>query len=138
MRTICPQVSGIYKNNTADAGDPYAFLMLKNDGPTRELIATNAFKVNISGEIDPEHGYPLDCFARDFGDFVRPICRQWPIDDELYDALDLVWQLATANCLDNGRDPDDCLDVYSESECRRQRAALNLVHDYLTNHPLVA
>lgn len=139
MRTICPQVSGIYEYNNADAGDPYAFLMLKKDDPGRELISTNAFKVNLSGEIDPNHKHPLDCFARDFGDFVRPICRQWPIDDELYDALDLVWQLATANCLDTEHDPDDdCLDVEIAQECRRQRAALDLVHDYLTNHPLVA
>jgi len=135
MRTICPQVSGIYENNNADAGDPYSFLMLKNYEPIREVIATNAFKVNLSGEIDPEHEHPLDCFARDFGDFIRPICQQRPIDDELYDALDLVWQLATANCLDTEHDPDDdCLDVEIAQECRRQRAALDLVHDYLTNH----
>jgi len=51
MRTICPQVSGIYENNNnADPSDPYAFLMLKKDEPLRELISTNAFKVNLSGE----------------------------------------------------------------------------------------
>jgi hypothetical protein len=139
MRTICPQVSGIYENNNnADPSDPYTFLMLKKDEPLRELISTNAFKVNLSGEIDPNHKNPLDCFARDFGDFIKPICR--PIDNELFDALDLVFQLASSNCLDNEYDVENsgdeiCYEI--ATECRRQRAALNLVNDYLAKHPLV-
>ena len=142
MRTVCPQVSGIYQNNNAEAGDPYPCLMLMTDEPGRELVVTNAFKANLAGEIDPEHKHPLDCFARDFGDFIRPTEQQRPIDDELYDALDLVWQLASSNCLDNDNDPNDPDEEFSGceilQECRRQRAALDLVHDYLINHPLVA
>lgn len=70
MRTICPQVKGLYENNNAQAGDNYAYWLLKNNEPNRELLFTNAFKVNLSGDTDPAHPHPLDCSARDFGDYV--------------------------------------------------------------------
>ncbi|PPD43761.1 MAG: hypothetical protein CTY16_12540 [Methylobacter sp.] len=53
------------------------------------------------------------------------------------DALDVVWQLANGNCLDQSHDPDEeGLDAEIAGECRRQRNALNVVGDYLANHPL--
>ena len=53
------------------------------------------------------------------------------------EALDIVYQLASANCADNEHDPDDpLLDECLADECRKQRAALNLIHDYCANHEL--
>jgi len=55
-------------------------------------------------------------------------------------ALDIVYQLADGNCLDQENDPDDPDDDIDDEiavECRRQRNALNLIHDYMTNHPSV-
>lgn len=56
--------------------------------------------------------------------------------------LDLVYQLADGNCLDQDNEPDPDNpneDLYDPIyvECRRQREALNNVHDYLTNHCLI-
>ena len=137
MRTICPQVSGVYGNNNAEDGDPFPCWLLGNDGPQRELVATHAYKCNRFAEIDPAHGHPFECLPGDFGDFIRPVCLQRPIDDALYDALGLVWQLADSNCLDQENDPEDgSTDGAIAIECRRQRDALSLVHDYLVNHPL--
>lgn len=59
-------------------------------------------------------------------------------EDSFLPALDIVYQLATANCLDVDNDPNDPhTEQEIADECRRQRSALNLIHDYLTNHPLV-
>jgi len=58
-------------------------------------------------------------------------------EEKFLSALDLVYQLADGDCpdQDNGTDdPDDAIDDEIKVECRRQRAALNAVHDYLTNH----
>lgn len=55
------------------------------------------------------------------------------------DALDVVWQLANGNCLDQSHDPDEeGLDAEIADECRRQRNALNVVGDYLANHLLAS
>ena len=49
------------------------------------------------------------------------------------ESLDIVWQLATSNCLDNENDPDDPDTEYEiVQECHRQRNALNVVQEYLT------
>jgi hypothetical protein len=61
-------------------------------------------------------------------------------EDGLLAALDIVYQLADSNCLDQENGPDDpdaVIDDESAGEFRRQRDALNLVHDYMTNHPSV-
>lgn len=53
------------------------------------------------------------------------------------EALDIVYQLASANCADNEHDPEDpLLDEALAEDCRKQRAALNLIHDYCANHEL--
>ncbi|MDO8844404.1 hypothetical protein [Methylicorpusculum sp.] len=51
------------------------------------------------------------------------------------EALDTVYQLASANCADNEHDPEDPLldECLSEG---KQRAALDLIHDYYVNHEL--
>lgn len=58
---------------------------------------------------------------------------------DFLEALELVWQLADGNCLDQDNDPDP--DDPDESdgneiiiECRRQRRALDKVGDYLKIH----
>ena len=138
-RTICPQVSGIYGNNNADeTTDLYPCLLIKNDEPQRELVITDAFKCSQQGEIDPDHPLPVHCVASDFGDYIAQYTQLRPLDQALYDAFDLVWQLACGNCLDNEHDPNNLEeDEDLVNECTRQRAALNKVHDYLINHPLV-
>ncbi|WP_347990253.1 hypothetical protein [Methylomonas sp. AM2-LC] len=51
------------------------------------------------------------------------------------DALDILYQLASANCADNELDPEDPnLDDVLVQDCIRQRNALNLIHDYIVNH----
>ena len=65
--------------------------------------------------------------------------RRMQAEEEFLSALDLVYQLADSNCLDQENepdpdDPDEDLDDPIFIECRRQRDALNAVHDYLTNH----
>ncbi len=53
------------------------------------------------------------------------------------EALDIVYQLASANCADNEHDPEDpLLDECLAEDCRKQRAAINLIHDYWANHEL--
>ncbi|MDP2203338.1 MAG: hypothetical protein Q8K07_15040 [Methylicorpusculum sp.] len=53
------------------------------------------------------------------------------------EALDTVYQLASANCADNEHDPEDpLLDECLSEDCRKQRAALDLIHDYYVNHEL--
>ncbi len=67
------------------------------------------------------------------------VLRDMRGEDGFLAALDLVYQLADGNCLDKEHDPDDPdgLDEAIAVECRRQRSALTLIHDYLTNHPSV-
>jgi len=61
-------------------------------------------------------------------------------EPEFLAALDIVWQLADGNCLDQECDidnPDESgFDDEIVIEARRQRHALNLIHDYVVNHPL--
>lgn len=59
-------------------------------------------------------------------------------EEQFLSDLDLVYQLADGNCLDRDNepepdDPDEDLDDPIFVECRRQRDALNAVHEYLTN-----
>ena len=59
-------------------------------------------------------------------------------EPEFLDALDIVWQLANGNCLDQECDlynPDESgFDDEIVTEARRQRHALDLIHDYVVNH----
>lgn len=68
------------------------------------------------------------------------IYRRMQEEEQFLSDLDLVYQLADGNCLDQDNDPDDPDDAIDDEikvECRRQRDALNAVHDYMTNHPLI-
>lgn len=58
-------------------------------------------------------------------------------ENEFLASLDLVYQLADGNCLDQEYDPDEWgLDEEIADESRRQRHALDVVHHYLVNHGL--
>lgn len=68
--------------------------------------------------------------------------RRMQEEEKFLSDLDLVYQLADGNCLDQDNEPDPDNpneDLYDPIyvECRRQREALNNVHDYLTNHCLI-
>jgi hypothetical protein len=60
-------------------------------------------------------------------------------EDGFLAALEIVYSLAETHCLDQHYVPDnnDGLADYINERARSQRNALNLVHDYLTNHPFV-
>lgn len=65
--------------------------------------------------------------------------RRMQEEEKFLSDLDLVYQLADGNCLDQRNeadpgDPDDDLDDPIFVECRRQRDALNAIHDFLANH----
>ena len=102
-------------------------------------------------EIIVEGAYYSDKFRQSaFGGWITRITKftvqhggtqamliQMQQEPAFLEALDIVYQLASANCADNEHDPDDPhLDECLADDCRKQRAALNLIHDYCANHEL--
>lgn len=102
-------------------------------------------------EIVVQGAYTCDKLRQgEFGGFITRITKftvqhggtqamliQMQQEPAFLKALDIVYQLASANCADNEHDPEDpLLDESLAEDCRKQRAALDLIHDYCANHEL--
>ena len=66
-------------------------------------------------------------------DSTYRVYQRMQAEEKFLSALDLAYQLADGNCPDQDHDPDDPDDDDIKFECRRQRDALNTVHDYLAS-----
>lgn len=70
-RTICPQVSGIYRNNNVEDDYPYQYLYIPENHPNSEYWAIDAFECKKFGDLNPEKKCPEPHVASDFGDIVE-------------------------------------------------------------------
>ena len=68
-RTICPQMSGIYRNNGVNDNYPFQYLFLPENNPNSEYWAIDAYECKKFGEINPDKKCPEPHVASDFGEF---------------------------------------------------------------------
>ena len=71
MRTICPQVKGIYQNKNENS--QYGFLLLHVNNPDAEHQVTEAFKCDRAGNLDPTMQTSISVKAEDFGDYIANV-----------------------------------------------------------------
>lgn len=67
MRTVCPQVAGIYTSNK----EGFTHIRLPNTNPY-ELYAVDGFPCDCEGDDLPGHECATPFLASDFGDYVEP------------------------------------------------------------------
>jgi hypothetical protein len=63
MRTIYPQVAGIYESNN----DSYEFLLVPFTNPDAEWFAADAYPCDRYGKKTAGFEYPIPFLAADFG-----------------------------------------------------------------------
>lgn len=66
MRTIYPQVAGVYHSNN----DSYHYLLVPFTNPDAEWFAADAYPCDKNGKISQGFEYPVPFLAKDFGDAV--------------------------------------------------------------------
>ena len=69
-RTICPQMSGIYRNNKVADHYPFQYLFLPENNPDSEYWAIDAYECKKFGDINPDKKCPEPHVASDFGKYV--------------------------------------------------------------------
>jgi hypothetical protein len=71
MRTVCPQVKGIYRNNHPEKGSQFPFLYLSENNPDAEYHAIDAYECNKYCVINPAKQSPEPHLPCDFGDYYQ-------------------------------------------------------------------
>ena len=66
MRTIYPQVAGVYRSNN----DSYHYLLVPNTNSDAEWFAADAYPCDENGKIIKGFECPIPCLAADFGNAV--------------------------------------------------------------------
>jgi hypothetical protein len=70
LRTICPQMRGIYHNHGVITSRKHRYLLLPYNNPNSEYWAIDAYECNRRGEINPEKKCPEPDVASDFGNYT--------------------------------------------------------------------
>jgi hypothetical protein len=69
MRTIYPQVAGIYESNN----DSHSFLLVPFTNPDAEWFAADAYPCDRSGNKSIGFEYPVPFLAADFGNCIKVV-----------------------------------------------------------------